>query len=483
VSTPHRARSAGALAALVVLAVAPGRADPPPRLEVHGLGAIDGVLTTTSPASDLTEGAVAARLRLDVRHAASGLVDFKLDFWGRFGALRSGADAGSDSAQELRELWVALRQLGGRVDVTLGRLPTPGGFWLIADGARIDVRYAGWLTQSFYGGLRAFTTQRQNADLDLAHPVALPLAGTALLVHHRLVDASLTFTWARDALDLPTSLGPDDERPQRDVVDELFLDGQVMVLAHPTLLLMAGASVGSRYDVQFQTADPTAPVRLGVATLGAVSGWAMAAWHPTPRFQLDYAGNYERLRLIESNLPTFTQSGAPARFTGGSFLDNSLRPSVTLWRSLRLEGQYRLRWRENTDLEHHAVLGLRGHDLWRGLGLFASVGLDAIVPGVTARTYRILYSGGLTFARGGFDASAGVLFTDGIGSGLLFSQAAPGSPGGTVPTQLFPYLLESNRVAFVRLFGTWRGAFAGLDVEENLDSVQLRAMAQLGYAR
>ena len=75
-STPHRARSAGALAALVVLAVAPGRADPPPRLEVHGLGAIDGVLTTTSPASDQTEGAVAARLRLDVRHAASGLVDF-----------------------------------------------------------------------------------------------------------------------------------------------------------------------------------------------------------------------------------------------------------------------------------------------------------------------------------------------------------------------------------------------------------------------
>ena len=44
-------------------------------------------------------------------------------------------------------------------------------------------------------------------------------------------------------------------------------------------------------------------------------------------------------------------------------------------------------------------------------------------------------------------------------------------------------MLETNRIAFVRVFGFWRGWFAGVDIEENLDSVQLRAMAQIGASR
>jgi hypothetical protein len=35
----------------------------------------------------------------------------------------------------------------------------------------------------------------------------------------------------------------------------------------------------------------------------------------------------------------------------------------------------------------------------------------------------------------------------------------------------------------LRLFANVRGFFAGLDVEQNLTRVELRALAQLGYAR
>lgn len=467
----------------LLLAPALSGAEAPPRLEVHGLAALDGWLVTAPDLAGASDAQVAARGRLDVRHAAGGRLDFKLDFWGRLDLTQAHDDPIAATTLELRELWVALRDLGGRLDLTLGRLVAPGGFWLFADGARLDLRYGAGLSQAFFGGLRAFTTQRENADLDLRQPVALPLAGTSLCYHHALLDAALTFTWARDALDLPTTLGPNDERPQRDVVDELFLDLSLSAQPRPTLLLAGGASAGSRYDVQFQTPDPTAPVRLGVVTLGALAAWAMALWRPLPALRASYSINYERLRLVESNLPAAAGSGRPPRFTGGTFLDNGVQLAVLPWRAVRIEGQYRLRWREDTDLEHHAVLALQADDLWRGLGAFASVGVDVFVPVGASQTVRLLYAAGLSYRRERLDVGAGVLFTDGVGSGLLFSQATPTSSGGA-PSQLFPYLLESNRIAFVRVFGSGpRGLFGGLDLEENLDGAQLRAMAQVGYAR
>jgi hypothetical protein len=79
------------------------------------------------------------------------------------------------------------------------------------------------------------------------------------------------------------------------------------------------------------------------------------------------------------------------------------------------------------------------------------------------------------------DARAGITYTDGIGSGLLFSQH-PMSGTGAAPTELFPYVLDTNRIVFVRLFATFWKMFAGLDVEENLDAAQVRMLAQLGAA-
>lgn len=475
----RRAAVAGFIAAALVVWAAP-RAF---AYDLRALAALDGLLSFAPGApggSGVTNADLGLRLRADVLRLA-GKVDLGADFRGRIGF------TGNPSEQELRQLFVKVRDLGGRVDLTLGRFFTPGGFWLIADGARLDVRYTGWLQQSVYGGLRAFTTDRRNADLAFEDPVALPLAGTALLFHHRLVDASFTFTYAKEALDLRSRLDASGRIVrERHVEDELFLDAQLLVMPAPSLILQGGASFGSRYDVQFSTQDPVAPATIGTATLGAVSAFGVAEWRPVARVRLQYAVNFERVRLIQSQLVFTKADGSPVAAANGSFLDNAVRANVILYRALRADAQYRLRWRENTDLQHHVVLGVRGDDLFFGLGGFASVGFDVIQPGVTQATTRVLYSGGLSFVKPWLEARAGVLFTDGIGSGLLFSQRLPATMGGgtgAAPTQLFPYVLESNRIAFVRVFGMWRGLFAGLDVEENLDSVQLRAMAQIGYSR
>ena len=38
--------------------------------------------------------------------------------------------------------------IGWLADLTVGRLRTPGGFWLVADGAMLNVHYTDWLGQS-----------------------------------------------------------------------------------------------------------------------------------------------------------------------------------------------------------------------------------------------------------------------------------------------------------------------------------------------
>ncbi len=487
---------AGGLVLWLVAAAAPVHADAPAPLgqvEVDGLpspspspkpakpvvfrflAAGDFLFATGPLVSGLDDAEASLRLRLDVLHLGAGHVDLKLDFWGRYGFV------GNPSTAELRTLEAIIHL--GRVDLTLGRFSAPGDFWLIADGARLDIRYTNWLSQSFYGGLRSFTTARDNADLNVMGPVALPLGGTALTVHHRLIDAGLSFTYAKDVLFLNDfwSTQSLSSVPDNHVESEYFLDGHFMLFPVKTLMLAGGGSFGTRYDVQFSPTDPQSPAQVGIATLGAVSAWSLVEWRLHPKVRLQYTLNYERVRMIESQELLTEPNGAPVPNPNGSYLDNQIRVVWLAWRALRIDAQYRFRWRENTDLEHNAVVGIHGDDLWHHFGGFVSVGVDIIQPGVTTLT-RIIYSGGLTYLRSFLDIRAGILFTDGLGSGLLFSQPVTGGTGAA-PTQLFPYVLETNRVAFLRVFGNWRGWFAGVDVEEDLDLAQLRGLVQVGVAK
>src|SRR5262249_17236135 len=138
----------------------------------------------------------------------------------------------------------------------------------------------------------------------------------------------------------------------------------------------SGATLGTRYDVQFNALNPYGATTLGVATLGAFGVWSLAEWRVTRQLRLAYTFNFERVRLFQSQLLTLKTDGTPVQTADGSFEDHALRGAWRLWRGLRVELQYRLRFRANTDIENHVTLGLRGDELWRGLGGFASVGVD-----------------------------------------------------------------------------------------------------------
>jgi hypothetical protein len=442
------------------------------------LGGADMLLTTGPSLSGIEDAELGLTLHGDLRNVAQRF-DFRLDFIGREGFI------GNNTYNNLYELYGAARRLADRFDVVIGRFRIPCGFWLIVDGAMLTARYTSWLSQSVFGGLRSFTTGWRNTWMTSDSPEALPLAGSTLTLNHRLVTGSFTFVYAQDDIILPREIfvptsGQTEDGHHRE--DEFFIDGQLTFYPHPTLYLSAGASVGTRYDIQFNAGSPFSPSTLGVATLGSFDAYGFAEYRPIKRLRLFYTFNFERVRLFQSQLLTGAQAA------DGSFEDHQLRASVQVWRALKLEATYRLRYRANTDLEHHAVVGVRGDDLWRGLGGFASVGVDIdkgldLAAGATPVQRkihdRIIYSAGLSYVRTHFDGRVGITFTDGIGSGLGFSQHTM-TEGSGAPTELFPYVLDTNRVAFVRLFGMFWKLFAGADVEENLDLAQLRVLAQIG---
>lgn len=463
-----------ALAALVLFLVAGAEAQ---AFDFRATSGADFLLATTPGVGGVAAAELGITVRADLRDVRK-VFDFKLDFMGRE------AFIGNATYNNLYELRATARL--GRVAISLGRLRAPGGFWLVFDGAMLTVRYTSWLSQSVYGGLRSFTTGRRNTWMS-DQPMALPLVGTALTAQHRIFSASLSFNWARDAIDSHTGfvLMPPRNRIERHIEDEYFLDGYVAIYPHEKVFLTAGASLGTRYDLQFNALNPYGPTTLGVATLGAFGAYGMIEYRPIKRLRLVYSANYERVRILQSELLTTKPDGTQVQAADGSFQDHSLRGMYLAWRALRLELGYRLRARANTDIEHRISVGARGDDLWRGLGGFASVGVDLNrlnegLPNTRVHN-RILYNVGLSYVRTWLDLRAGLLFTDGIGSGLLFSTAVVGG-SGAAPTQLFPYVLEANRVVYVRCFATFWKMYAGLDVEENLDSAQLRILAQIGAA-
>jgi hypothetical protein len=442
------------------------------------------LLLTTSPGDApkgspaLTDLELGLTARIDLRDVAHRW-DFKLDFMGREGFI------GDGYLNQLIELSASVRLADNHVKISLGRIKTPGGFWLIVDGLKIDAKYTSWLGQSVWGGIRAFTTGRRDTWMGPDPKVALPLVGTALWVDQKFVTAMVSFSWARDAIDLPLGestpgvKSSGGEAIERHVQDEYFLDGNLAVYPVDKLTLSAGFSVGTRYDVHFDAGNPYGATTLGVATLGAAGTYGMLEYRPLKQLRLTYTFNYERVRLLQSQLLLTKADGTPVEAAAGSFQDHAVAIVYRIWHALRAEVRYRLRYRENTDLEHHFTVGLIGDELYKGFGANVSVGVDE--DSLTGKKHdRAIYSAGLTYIRSHLDLSVGILFTDGIGSGLTFSTHQPGS--GATPTELFPYVLESNRIVYVRAFGTFWKMFAGLDLEENIDSAQVRMLMQIGGA-
>lgn len=480
---------AGALALVVAATVAaPATAR---AVELRLLGAGDLYSITAPHSSSLEAGQLGTSLRADL--TASRFV-LQLDYRD-LEPLVVAANGSDPARHELYALSFTARDLGGRVDLTIGRFSAPGGFLLTTDGADLRVRFSRRFGAEVFGGLRGYTSGRSDTELN---GWFLPLVGAAFTLDHPIVRASIAGTYTRDVIEIGRGYSPaggtfepngnsaGTARIESTIVPELFLDAQLLVLPHPSVVLVGGASAGSRYDVSYTSAPGTfaAPPNVDNQYLDAFMAYALVEWRPIKRLRLSYAFDLDRVKITTPVQPL----NNALTTAGGSFEDHTIKASLRAWRGLRFEARYRLRFRENTDVIHRIEGGLDGDRLIAGFGLFATLGGDAyqtdrnLLPAKQPQN-NVEYTGGLSFVHQLFDLRAGLLYTDAIGSGVGFSTHAQQAMGSGPTTELFPYSLAAQRIVFLRAFAWWRGFFAGFDGEIDLDASQFRSMAQLGYGR
>lgn len=473
-----------AIAAAALVAAAPGASR---AADLHLLGGIDlfGVNQpgTGSPANlDL-----GFALRADLRRLGKRF-DLRLDYRDRESFLAADSSLGYNSKQsrhQLHNLSLRVNDLFGRLDLTVGRFPVGGGFWLINDGGAATLRL-GPLSLQAYGGVRAFTGGRADATFR-GH--LLPLYGAGAAVDHPVVRASLFFTRTDDLLEFQR--GAAEATPASRQTNENFLDAQLLVLPHADVMLAGGLTLGSRYLVTYssQAGHFTDVPTVDSQPIGSLMAYAVGEWRPQKRLRLSYAFDFQRVRLL---VPVQPLNNAIAA-AGGSFEDHTLKAGVRIWRALRVGARYRLRFRENTDVIHRFEGQVDAENLLAGFGAFATVGGDVYqvdriecdpAKPLECKKPRgnLVVTGGLSFLRPWLDARVGVLYTDAIGTGLAFSNHAKQAMDAGPTSELFPLVLGAQRIAYLRLFALWRDFFAGLDAELALDGKQLRTLVQLGYA-
>ena len=448
-------------------------------------------VVATDPAGDgLSNAEIGLSLRADVRKIG-GRADLRLDYLGRegfvdLGLWRRDGDRGNSGRHLLRQLSAKVR-IDSHSRLTLGRFSTPGDFWLIVNGAKLEIDYAPWLTHSFYGGLRAFTSGFREA-LITSRPTALALAGSSLDLHTGPADTQLLFTWAMDRLDFSNQLAGERLVLEPHVVNGYFLQASTALRPTSSTTLVGGSRLGTRYDMQFDATTPFGATRIGSVNLGSLNTWLLAELAPerfAGRLRLQYQWNLQRISVFQSELIGVGPTGKPVDAADGNFQDHSARVVGMLSRTMRGELAYRLRLRQNGNREHHAVVGLRDSKLWGNFGYVGSLDVGVIRPATiffapeVSTFVRVVYAASATYIDSRFDARLGFHYIDSIGSSLLSSQFPP--PGtGTLKTQLFPYALETDRVLVESLFYTGDTVFCGVDLEESTVSWQLRALAQVG---
>ncbi len=459
--------------------------------ELRFLAGADFYLTNSPLDATLFDGEFGLSVRGQARDLG-GRVDLKLDYVDRE------AIFGNTPRHELHELSVRVKNLGRRVDLTAGRFLAPNGFWLFVDGAAARVRLPLGLSAEVYGGLRAFTNGRAEADLR-PDPLLLPLVGMAVNFDDALVHWVICYTYTQDVLDLHRGLRPDGgdyvrdgsttgmERVARPRAAEHFLDAHVLVLPHPKLFFQGGFSLGARYEVIYSSVSTQigAPPIIDSMPMRAVTGFLVLEWRPLKRVRLSASVLYDRIKVASEASPLDGTTPVPS----GSFLDNTLKANVRLWRMLGTTGRYRLRLRDNGDVVHRVDLSVQGDRLFYGLGLFASFGGDFYQSsrpvgrdGLVAQS-SVVSSAGLSYEKKQATVRAGLSYTDAVGPVFGYSTLLAEAIGEGPQSTLSPLTQEGQRFAFLRTFLTLGHVFAGLDAELGLTGTHFRLLSQVGYAQ
>ena len=371
---------------------------------------------------------------------------------------------GTAPRRELHELSYVDRSID-HLMFAVGRIRVPGGFWLMADGAKVAGRWDE-VELGVVLGSRSFTNARVDTLLT-SSPDPLPLAGIAL-TKRGAIQGALSYTYTSDRIELYRGIDSIATSTQ----PEQFFDADLIAPIGEHLYVTGGATVGSRYLVTYPTTaaqiadDPqVANVWFGSQAAYAAIDWRVAEWR--------FDGNVAALR---TQLGQVTDPAALASITG-SFVEGTARATWRRTRAWHVDAKYRARvWADRRHAERAQVVadwrhGALAIQLSAGVDIHRNEGIPGYVDGTS-----LLYRASIGRKTTTTELAVGAAAVSAIGDEV---SAVPTDADDTRA----PYTLEARSYGFVRAFRTYGGWFGGFDGEVDLYGGGIRALLQLGWAR
>jgi len=369
----------------------------------------------------------------------------------------------------LTEAWVGYEVVAERLELAAGRQLADSYQWIPYDGARATL----WLDEATsvtaFGGRRAISTARRNLG------GFLPAGGGQVQRATERVRLSASATYAVDRFELGTEQTPvtDDQgslsalaRASAQVIDPLWLGGHVAFAQRAAYVL----------------GPNRADAAVAIDSVDLASGVAWASWRPVDPLRLDYD--------LHAQQAAFRYGGDDgARDTtlvDPNFVDNRVR--VTGSHDLGVaRGDARLRLRPDRQ-ERRIGGGLDANQLVvpglfaRGRAFYDDIvnGPDSPATDDVGAVDRTFWSASLGYDRQGLSLEAGASFVERAAVPVSGRVGNTVGAGALTPDDLSPFVLEAQRIGFLRGFLVTRHGFVGADLERQLGDAEWRMYVQVG---
>jgi hypothetical protein len=370
--------------------------------------------------------------------------------------------------RELWEAWVGYELWQDVLTASAGRMLVLGPVFLPIDGARAEVKLPFGFSFDAFGGRRALSTSHVNIGIDKW----LPAVGGNVGWRHDLAQAQLHVSYSEDeALFINVD---DDARPTWGGFNMLG-----SVFSRPIDQVMLGGQLSFIQQGGYALGPTWSEVAIQAQVLNLVSGVLWGEYRPFKWLRAGYDLHYQRPSVYR----TGTLEGADAQLNpevvDPNFLDNRLEVSVAPFFVAWLRGGVRHRLRpERQEIRYFAEADI---DRLIPFGFYTRGRLvyEQNIPDANIAEPkpmdRVLGSMMVGYFGYGFDASSGFSYIERPGSPLSGRTTA-----GLASDDLSPFLLEAQRLFFLRASYGSRHWNAGLDLERNIDDNEYRVFARLG---
>jgi hypothetical protein len=377
-------------------------------------------------------------------------------------------DIANSPLRALYEASVSFEIWEDTVDTKIGRFLVPGPVFLPVDGGQVKLQLPFGFTADAFGGRRGMSTSRRNLGIDKW----LPAFGGTVGWAHELARLSLHVSYAEDeALFLKSTSETSNVYGGFNV----FASGytrpfdSVLLGAHLSLIQQGGYVIGptwSAVDVEAQF-------------INLVSGVLWGEYRPFKWLRAAYDFQYQRPSVIRTGTVAGEDAEVDPEIVDPNFIDNRLKlswaPFDIGWvrggvrHRLRPERQ-EIRYLAEIDVDRLIPFGF----YTRGQAIYEQILHNAGVVDPKPLD-RILGSLSVGYYGYGFDASTGLSYIERSGLPLSSRQA-----GADASEDLSPFVLEAQRLFFLRASYGNRFWHAGVDLERNIDDNEYRVLAQVG---